>query len=32
MQVNGEAILDSWQREGIFLAGVDLAKRQVTLR
>lgn len=24
MQVNGEAILDSWQREGIFLAGVDL--------
>ena len=32
MQVNGEAILDSWQREGIFLAGVDLAKRQVALR
>jgi len=32
MQVNGEAILDSWQREGIVLAGVDLAKRQVALR
>jgi Nucleotidyltransferase domain. len=32
MQINGEAIVDSWQREGIFLAGVDLAKRQVALR
>jgi len=32
MQVNGEAILDSWQREGILVAGVVLAKRQVSLR
>ena len=32
MQVNGEAILESWHREGIFLAGVDLENRRVALR
>ncbi|MHB1472546.1 MAG: nucleotidyltransferase domain-containing protein [Dermatophilaceae bacterium] len=32
MQVNAEAILDSWQREGIVLAGADLANRRVALR
>jgi len=32
MQINGEAIVDSWRREGIFLAGMDLARRQVAQR
>lgn len=32
MQVNGEAILESWHREGIFLAGAGLANRRVALR
>ena len=31
MRVNEEAILDSWQREWILLAGVDLPQRQVAL-
>ena len=32
MQVNEEAILESWHREGILLAGADLANRRVALR
>ena len=32
MQVNGEAILESWHREGIFLAGAGLANRRFALR
>jgi hypothetical protein len=32
MQTHGEAIVESWQREGIFLAGRALAKRRVALR
>lgn len=31
MQVNNEAVLVSWNREGILLAGVGLARRQVAL-
>lgn len=31
MQVNNEAVLDSWHREGILLAGVALPRRQVAL-
>jgi predicted nucleotidyltransferase len=32
MQVNNEAVLDSWHREGILLAGVELPRRQVALK
>jgi hypothetical protein len=32
MRVNKEAILDSWAREGILLAGVELPQRQIALR
>jgi predicted nucleotidyltransferase len=32
MQVNKEAVLGSWQREGILLAGVELPQRQFALR
>ncbi len=31
MQVNNEAVLDSWHREGILLAGMELPRRQVAL-
>jgi len=32
MQFNSEAVLNSWQRDGIVLAGMELPQREVVLR